>query len=127
MNTLMINDIEYENLEDYIQTGILGFCECGQAENNLLYVLGGLELINAPKVDCWGKDLTKEDSDKWWNDYKERKLAHFGNKPAEYFFFYWTDKQGLTDHGGSVPGWLNENGYKLLELLKKWKETEFTK
>lgn len=33
--------------------------------------------------------------------------------------WYWLDNKGYTEHGGSVPGWLTEEGWKLLEDLEE--------
>ena len=108
-------DCYYETLEDLIQMGILGFCGCGSPEQNLEYVLGGLTLLDE-KTELYDSD--KPD----WNAYHAKSLEHFGNEQAEYFFWYWLDTKGFTEHGGGVPGWLTEEGEKLLELLKEWKD-----
>jgi hypothetical protein len=114
-DTYEVDGVSYETEEDFIQTGILGFCGCGRPEENLLYILGGLEVINDKgPIDplAW---------DAWWELHKERVRTHFGNEDAAYFFYYWADKNRLTEHGGSVPGWLDEKGSRLLALLRQWK------
>jgi len=36
-----------------------------------------------------------------------------------YFMWYWFDKEELTEHGGSVPGWLTKKGLGMLNKLNK--------
>ena len=106
----------YEDVTGLVQCGILDSCMCGRPEQNIQYVLGGFELI-AEKRPNGGR----EDWDAWYQDYVKRCVAHFGNDAAEYFFWYWTDSAGYTEHGGSVPGWLTGEGEKLIGLLREWK------
>jgi len=96
----------WDNAEDLIQCHILGFCGCGQPEENLIYVMEGLAHIGKN----YDEGSVFED---WWQD----GIKLFGNKRAMYFFFYWADKEELTEHGGSVPGWLTMKGKELLSDL----------
>jgi hypothetical protein len=108
---------------DLIQDFVLNFCCCGNAEASLMYVLGGLELIDILKEELWNiKDQAKRDE--WWKDYNVKQDLHFGSAGARYFFYYWLDHEGLTEHGGSVPGWLDARGENLLEILREWKQLE---
>jgi len=87
----------------------LGFCCCGNPEDNLKYVRNGLHHIN---------EMHNMDDDKMsFEEWTEKGLEIFGSRKAEYFFYYWADKEGLTEHGGSVPGWLDTKGHELLENL----------
>lgn len=104
----------YETLEDLIQTGFIEFCGCGRPEANLLWVLKGLELLHQ-KTKMY--DLANPD----WDSYHKESLEHFGCKEAQYFFWYWLDYKGYTEHGGGVPGWLVEDGEELLDLLREYK------
>lgn len=106
----------YQNADDLLQTGMFGFCGCGRPSENLLYVLGGLELIDEPSPNG-----TREQFNAWWTGYHERVLKHFGSDEAAYFFYYWADKEELTEHGGGVPGWLGEKGRNILMMLREWK------
>lgn len=97
-----------------IQVELLGFCSCGRPEENLLYIYKGLSLINEEgPID---KDKHRE----WFADYSDRANKHFGSQEAAYFFYYWADKEGFTEHGGSVPGWLTTKGEHLLKLLSDY-------
>lgn len=89
----------------------LGFCSCGLPVENLSYILKGLLLIR--DVDF------KED----YEVRKSRAISHFGNESAEYFFYYWADKEGYTEHGGSVPGWLTPEGERIVSLLEDFFES----
>ena len=100
----------HEDAESLIQTGILGLCGCGTPDDNLKYVLGGLRLI---------KEL-RECSD--WNTWNEKCIKHFGSSESAYFFWYWCAKEELSEHGSSVPGWLDEKGESLLAILDEWEK-----
>lgn len=99
----------HEFAEDLLQVGILGFCCCGRPFESLSYIRSGLELIDEKHVG---------DFNLWWDGHKKRLDEHFKTDAAMYFFYYWCDKEGLTEHGGGVPGWLTENGSALLSLLQ---------
>ena len=111
------DDTDFQTLEDLIQTGILGFCGCGAPDENLEYIRRGLELIAVPYPE--GNDWAA------WNATRKASVQEiFGNDRSAYFFYYWCDKHRLTEHGGSVPGWLDEKGKKLLGLLNQWKASQ---
>lgn len=116
------NDIDCENAEDLLHVGLLGFCGCGQSQENLLYILGGLELIN----DNCPVRVNDDNFEKWHKEKDIRVVAHFGNINAAYFFYYWTDKKDLTEHGGSVPGWLTDKGKEMLGLFVEWRDFHYT-
>jgi len=107
-------DMHYDGLQDLIQNGILKFCNCGNPHLNLLYILGGFELIY------------EKGNERYNEKYQERVVKHFGSLEAALFFYYWTETLELTEHGGSVYGsWLDDKGEALLEMLREWKATEF--
>lgn len=110
----------YEDILDLLQVGILGFCACGNPDDNLVYVLGALELISEDRPN-FGASM--DEWSKWSAAHKARELSHFGSEEAASFFYYWADKEGLTEHGGSIPGWLDESGVELLANLREWRET----
>lgn len=106
----MTEDELEEYVADRFQVDALGFCGCGDPVSNLRYVLGGLRLLDDLRRKVWAKEETYAD---WW----ARCQAHFGNERATYFFWYWLDKEHLSEHGGAVPGWLTESGERLLNEL----------
>ena len=103
---------------DQIQEGLLGFCGCGMAERNLIFVLGGLEILEAFGPP---EGATRAESEQFWKERDARIAAHFGNDSSAYFFWYWCAQKDLTEHGGSVPGWLSTKGESLLKILRAWK------
>lgn len=112
-----LNGAPYDDAESLIQCGILGFCGCGSPKENLAYIFLGLEIIHSlseydPSVSG---DFTK-----WFSIHKSITESHFKRSESEYFFYYWCNKEGLTEHGGSVPGWLTDKGKELLGLLRSW-------
>lgn len=112
--------VTYDSLGDFIQSAVLGFCNCGMPDDSLSFILGGLRLLNEK---CGDSD-DRKNWNNWYSAHRERCTEHFKTGEAEYFFYYWADKEGLTEHGGSVPGWLDSSGEKLLELLELWDKEE---
>ena len=95
---------------------LCGFCGCGDNESALGYVLGGLDLI-AELRELPSERPGEMTAYKAW---KAKARAHFGSEAAAYFFWYWCDDRGWTDHGGSVPGWLTERGEIVRDELRRW-------
>lgn len=107
----------YESIVEYIQTGILDFCGCGSPEENLRFIRDGLSYINhkGQPIPAWDAPEHR----RYWDKYHEDGKLLFGNDRSQQFFAYWLDAEGLTEHGGSIPGWLTAEGKTLLELLNK--------
>ena len=101
---------------DDIQCDFLGFCGCGLPEENLHYIMVGLQRIDSLRDHS---ELTHEEWDKFFSNHKRQCLEHFGNESSEYFFYYWCAKEGITEHGVGLPGWLTEKGYTLLTRLQQ--------
>lgn len=92
--------MSYQDRKQYLQTGILKFCGCGDPDENLEYILKCLKEIEA-------KDPVSD------------------NGPAGLFFCYWADKEGLTEHGGSIySGCLSDKGKELLKDIEWCLENE---
>ena len=115
---------EYFSHEDCLQIGLFNSCSCGMPEENLRYILGGLELIADRGPDTHGPKANKEAFDIWWDTHQAAVLKHHGSQGAAYFFYYWADNLNLTEHGGAVPGWLTEKGQIVLELLRAWNSSK---
>jgi hypothetical protein len=92
----------------------LGFCACGAPELSAAYIRDGLTLIDHPPAP-----EGREAFEAWYKVHKAACDLHFKSSGAEYFFYYWFDKEGLTEHGGSVPGWLLPKGEDLLRQLRE--------
>jgi hypothetical protein len=99
----------------------LGFCACGKPSQNLEYILGALEALDAKWTYLRSFDDIPRGSCLY--DLAEKKLEnHFRDQRAQYFFYYWADKEELAEHGGGVGGeWLTDKGEQLLALLREWK------
>ncbi len=94
--------------------GRLGFCGCGQPENALRYVLAGLKVVGMRGPT----DMTAHSN--WFQEVKyPTQKAQFVSAGAEYFFYYWASSKGLTEHGGSVPGWLTPDGEQLIKDIEQ--------
>jgi len=109
VSRMKADECDWEDLVDYIQTGLFEFCGCGNPERNLEYIMNGLSYIN----EFIGGEL---------DELTKMGIEIFGNDESKYFFFYWADKEELTDHGNSVPGWLTKKGEELLAALQYLKE-----
>ena len=106
------DDCYYEDAESLIATGVLGFCGCGMPDAALEHVRKALQIVDDLKQLVWEKKITYE-------QWEERKKEVFANSGQEYFMWYFLDNKELTEHGGSVPGWLTQEGIELLEDLNE--------
>lgn len=103
---------DYDNLGDYIMTGLLGFCGCGMPEEALKWLR-----------DCLS-DVEHRSNVEWKQEppvYQGRIHARMEPLPrgVEYLLWYWMDSLQLIEHGGSVGGsWLTERGTHLLRRLE---------
>lgn len=91
-----------ENATDLLQCGFLHMCGCGTPEDNLRYVHGGLLYI-----------------ENYFENVEKKEPTH-----TQSFFYYWADREGFTEHGIGLPGWLTDKGKHLLALLHEWICTE---
>ena len=107
------DDCFYDSPEEFIQVHELGFCGCGDPEENLAYVRRVLRHIADRRVVG---DGTFDEIHKSWVDWDAEGDAIMG--PAKLFTQYVLAQKDLTEHGGSVGGaWLSNKGYELLEDL----------
>ena len=97
------DDVLYGDLLLALHSGVLKFCGCGRPEDNVKYVLDGLKIM-------------EETSHLPYRDKKCIRREHFGSGGAEYFFYYTMDILELTEHGGSVPGWVSPEGKEFIKL-----------
>lgn len=102
----------YRDAEDFLITGIMGFCGCGFPDQALQHIRDVLQLIHELKSLIWDNKLT---TDQWY----ARELKVFGSVGAAYFTYYVFDNLKLTEHGGSVPGWLTQKGIDLLNDINE--------
>lgn len=105
-------------VEDLIQTSILGFCGCGVPMDSLAVVRDGLELIQTKHLnspDSSSSPLWKPHYDEW----RRKCDVVFPDPRSFWFFMYWAETQDMEEHGGSTPGWLTEKGEGLLADLNE--------
>lgn len=91
----------------------LGFCHCGAPDTAIKYVRDALQLVTDLKGKVWEEEMTH---DQW----SENVRGLFPSEGAEYFMWYWLDEKALTEHGGSVPGWLTADGEEMLSDLNEF-------
>lgn len=98
----------FPDAESWLQSRVLDFCGCGPIEENLIYVRDGLKLLDERRA------LVYEDQ-RTWEEQLKLEASFFGNKQASEFFFYVMSMRDLTEHGGSIPGWLTEEGENFIK------------
>lgn len=103
--------LHHESASDYM-CHVLGFCGCGVPESALAYVRDAMKAIQAMTE----RGYAKPDIDACY-----RMFASDGER---YFVWYRLDNLELTEHGGSVPGWLTDKGKDWLVALDEALEQE---
>lgn len=106
----------HEDAESFLQSHVLEFCGCGSPDLSLAYTREVLQYILDLRL-VWEEKQTYEE---WIASGKNL----FASDGARYFVFYVLDSKGLTEHGGSVPGWLSEKGMDLLSDLNEMANTK---
>ena len=101
-----------------VSDAIIGLCGCG-IDGDFDYIMRGLELLDerCPNNDVG--EAAYAERRKWYDGLRERRVAHFGSDISAQFFFKWADREGLAEHGSSVPGWLTDAGRRLLSLMRE--------
>lgn len=87
----------------------LEFCGCGYRDA----VLGLLRTAM--------RRLNKNGYEKGWYD---AAVTELGGEAQAYLVWYLLDREGWTEHGSSVPGWLTVEGEEMLEKLERLGELE---
>jgi len=98
---------------EYYQGHVLDFCCCGLPEDNLKYIHDGLELIAARFAIVTAQSLMETPFGKYnkqMNAWRADVIKFFGSEQSKDFFFYWADREGFTEHGHGMPGWLTDKG-----------------
>jgi len=94
----------------------LNFCCCGVPEDNARYIRDGLKLIGEKAPDVVGR----EHFESWFRKHRLRETNLHGNDRACWFFKYWADSCGFTEHGSGISaGWLTTNGEEFLAKLER--------
>lgn len=100
-----------------------GFCGCGQPNEAFEMLRDTLVLINELKVVVWSspdRSLARND----WNRRFSELIGSKDRTGLACWWLYWIDHIGLTEHGGSVPGWLTPLGEKVMEAMIAVGETD---
>ena len=103
------NATYYIDAESLLQCGVLQQCGCGNPEDNIRLVAKVLRHVHDRKMYVWDDNhkMTHED----WME-QGRKI---GSDDVLKFIYYTIDEIELTEHGGSVPGWLTPLGIEFME------------
>jgi len=107
------NNCFYKDAESFLQTKILGFCGCCLPNLSLKHTQIALRQVYNLNTLVHNKKQT-------WDEWKSENEKLLGNENSVYFMWYWLDTKELTEHGGSVPGWLTPKGKELLEDLDEY-------
>jgi len=97
------DDCYYEDAESILTVHVLKFCGCGLPGEAMEFVGKVMRLL---------RDM-HDDHDVWDAKWKELDEL-FPNDGIRYLVYYYLDNLELTEHGGSVPGWLTEKGKQVL-------------
>lgn len=97
---------------DWLSIKVLDFCGCGHVERNLEFVRDGLKLIQ--KRSAYLSSIEKV-TDVVMAELKRMEEEVFGTQAAAEFFYQVAAARNLTEHGGSVPGWLDEAGENFIK------------
>lgn len=96
---------------------LLGFCGCGSPEDAVQFTGKVLRLIKSNSDVNWSNIVEVE-------SHRRKKDDIFKDSGSEYFTYYVLDEKEITEHGGSVPGWLTDKGHALLALIDEY-ESEY--
>jgi hypothetical protein len=105
-------DCEYDDPIEFYHSAVFKFCGCGSPEDSLKHIQKSLHLIKNMKEQLWTKKIL-------WDEWNEQVKIILPNDEIKYFTYYWLDSQKLTEHGGSVPGWLTKYGEETLSDLNE--------
>lgn len=108
-----------ERALDNLLITTIGFCGCGHSVDarevirKLLQAVFDHQQRNDAETEF---SIARGSAEQMWN---EMKSAVTDNPDgAVYALLYWLNHAGLLEHGGSVPGWIDESGIKVLKMLQ---------
>ena len=107
------NGLYHGDEEGLLQCGILKQCGCGNPESNLRLVAKVLRHLNDCKQYVWD-DTHSMTFDDWVERGREIAPDDILN-----FIYYTIDEVELTEHGGSIPGWLTPLGHEFMEDVER--------
>jgi len=103
----------WDNPQEFIQGYMFGFCCCGEPNHALSLVRDVLRHIKNVREKVYESELSFGDAWKQW----EQEGKKICGERELYFVYYFLHLKNLTEHGGSVPGWLTDAGEELLHDL----------
>ncbi len=110
----------WQDAENFLQGGLLGFCCCGDPGDNARYVHGALKLLHERSAGNRPSALPEA-----WKAATERFEAYFSCARSREFMLYWLDSKGFTEHGSSLYDcWLTKKGDQALALLQEFVDAE---
>lgn len=92
-----------------------GFYDCAQLADAFKMLRDTLILINERKVEIWPKNSKLAFAS--WNERFSLLIGSKDRPGLSCWWLYWIDHIGLTEHGGSVPGWLTDKGKEVLKAM----------
>jgi len=106
-----------------VWTEDLRFCACGDPATLLRHLRDAMRALKV-QSDSWRDkpigNWTPEDQER--SDVTRKAL---GEGALYWATAYLLDAAGLTEHGGSVPGWLTPKGVEFLTALETTPEEEW--
>lgn len=106
--TYLVDDVTYDDAIAYMQIGILGFCGCGNTDDNLRFVLSILRLLH----DRSNSHMAG------FEPYTKDLIRLCGGEIQLYFVLYTLDSLQLIEHGSSIGGsWPTPKGIDLINDL----------
>lgn len=111
-------DFQYDNIVDAFYQGLLGFCDCGNPEEELKLMLRVLSRLFFRSYQNTF-DLKDEHSRILWAKNSDKLSLLFGKNPLfEHHYLQWLDSLRFLNHGSTVYGsWLNYEGISVLKML----------
>ena len=108
--------VSWRGLEDVLAIKVFGFCTCGAPDAALTLMRDAMRLI-----ELRGPSNPRQHR-QWFDEvYVPRLREVFGEfDGAQYVVWYLLEDKGLTEHGGSVPGWLTPKGHEVLADLEAY-------
>lgn len=112
--------VDWEEAEGCLLTR-LGFCGCGMPDEALTLIHDLLDYIEDRHKPYDGPFQGPEWDKHCRDDEEAIKKVITGNPDGvRYVLFYLLDSKEITTHGGSVPGWIEDNEFR--DKLKSYIE-----
>lgn len=100
-----------------------GACNCGQPDEAVRFLRDVLQLLRDLSHVVWptlqgpDRDAAYRTAYKTW---EQRESSLIPSPGLQMVVYYRLHALGLTEHGGSVPGWLSDKGHRVLDALERF-------